>query len=159
MDWIKRILCVSVLLCSLSICAENTYNCVVLETIEGQIIEFGLLSNPCLIQKNDTIIMTNNEKKVEVVMTDVKKIYFSSTNNGIKRVVGTAKGQLKLQQECMCLSNFSPGEYVTIYNLSGQQIMKRVISSQGTLVIPFSDIPKGIIIIKSNQQSFKLIRK
>jgi len=103
--------------------------------------------------------MTNNEKKVEVVMTDVKKIYFSSTNNGIKRVVGTAKGQLKLQQECMCLSNFSPGEYVTIYNLSGQQIMKRVISSQGTLVIPFSDIPKGIIIIKSNQQSFKLIRK
>lgn len=155
-DWKRKLLYISVVLVSLNIYAENTYNCIVLETLEGETIEFGLSSNPRLFQRNDTIIMTNDMKRVEVIMTDIKKIFFSSTNSGIKKVLDIAKGRIEVQGGCVLLSNFSPGEFVTIYNLSGQQLLKRAITSQGTLVIPFTDIPKGIVIIKSNNQSLKI---
>lgn len=159
MDWIRKIICLSVLLVPLKICAEIIYNCVILETIEGEMIEFSISSNPYLIQKGDTIIMTNDEKRVEIMMTDVRKVFFSSTNNDIKGVKSAMKGRIELQQGCVYISNFDPGEHVFIYNLSGQQILKRTITSQGNLVIPFSDFPKGVSIIKVDQQSIKINTK
>ena len=159
MDWIKKIICLTLLLVPCRLCAENAYTCVVLETKEGEMMEFSLSSNPYLIQKADTIIMSNDEKKVEVIMKDIMKIYFSSSTNGIKKAIESVKGKIVLQQDCVCLSNFNPGEQIGMYNLSGQQILKRVITSQGTLIISFLDIPKGVSIIKSSRQSFKINRK
>ena len=156
MDWKRKILYISVVLASLNIYAENTYNCVVLETREGEMIEFRLSSNPKLIQRNDTVIMTNGKNKVELIMTEIKKIFFSSTNDDIIKIRGAAKGRIEVQDGCGYLSNFTPGEFIFIFNLSGQLILRRVITSQGTLVIPFTDIPKGIVIIKSINQFLKI---
>jgi hypothetical protein len=156
MDWKRKILYISVVLASLNIYAENTYNCVVLETREGEMIEFRLSSNPKLIQRNDTVIMTNGKNKVELIMTEIKKIFFSSTNDDIIKIRGAAKGRIEVQDGCVYLSNFTPGEFIFIFNLSGQLILRRVITSQGTLVIPFTDIPKGIVIIKSINQFLKI---
>lgn len=159
MNWIRKIICLSVLLVPLKICAEVLYNCVILETIEGEMMEFSLSSNPYLIHKSDTIIMTNNEKRVEIILTDIKKIFFSSTNNVTKKDLGAMKGRIELRQGYVFLSNYNPGEHVVIYNLSGQQIFKRTITSQGTLDIPFSAFPKGVAIIKADHQSFKLFMR
>lgn len=156
MDWKRKILYIIILLVPLNIYAENTYNCVVLETIEGEMIEFRLSSNPRLSQRNDTVILTNDKKKVELILTEIKKIFFSSTSDDIKKMGDAAKGRIEVQEGRVNLSNFSPGEYVYIFNLSGQLILKRVITSQGTLIIPFTDIPKGIVIIKTNNQSLKI---
>ena len=156
MNWIRKIICLSVLLVPLKFYAEVLYNCVVLETIEGEIIEFSLSSNPYLTQKGDTIIMTNDEKRVEILLTDINKIFFSSTTNVVKKDSNAMKGRIELQQGYVYLSNYNPGEHVVIYNLSGQQIYKSTITSQGTLVIPFSVFPKGVAIIRADHQSFKI---
>lgn len=159
MNWKRKIICLSVLLIPLKFCAEVLYDSVILEPIEGEMMEFSLSSNPYLLQKGDTIIMTNDEKRVEIIWTDIKKIFFSSTTNVIKKDPGAMKGRIEIQQGYVHLSNYNPGEHVVIYNLSGQQIFKRTITSQGTLVIPFSVFPKGIAIIKADNQSYKINMK
>lgn len=161
MNWIKRLSSICfLLLLSFPILADNTNNCVVLETMYGEKMEFNLSSKPRLIQKQDTVILTSDDTKVQFHIMGIKRLYFSPSNgDGIKKIVSEAKGRIELQQGCLCLSDFKPGEQIGIYNLAGHQIMRTVITSDGTVIIPFSAIPKGVTIIKSNKQSFKINMK
>ena len=161
MNWIKRLSSICfLLLLSFPILADNTNNCVVLETMYGEKMEFDLSSNPRLIQKQDTVILTSDDTKVQLLIMDIKKLYFSSSNDdGIKRIAGKAEGRIELRHGCVYLSDFKPGEQIGIYNLAGHQIIRTVITSDGTVIIPFSAIPKGVTIIKSNKQSFKINMK
>lgn len=161
MNRVKELLgIIFLLLLSFPIFADNTNNCVVLETTYGEKIEFNLSTKPRLFQKNDTIILTNDETKVEILIMDIKRLYFSSSNSdGIKRIFADAEGRIELQHGSICLSDFRPGEQIGVYNLAGQQIMRTVITSDGAVIIPFSAIPKGVTIIKSNKQSFKINMK
>lgn len=161
MNWIKRLsgICFLLLL-SFPILADNTNNCVVLETTYGEKMEFNLSSKLRLLQKQDTVILTSDDTKVQFLIMNIKRLYFSSLKgDGIKRIVSDAEGRIELQHGCVCLSDFKPGEQIGIYNLAGHQIMKTVITSDGTVIIPFSAIPKGITIIKSNKQSYKINKK
>lgn len=81
MNWIKRLsgICFLLLL-SFPILADNINNCVVLETMYGEKMEFNLSSKPCLIQKQDTVILTSDDTKVQFHIMGIKRLYFSSSN-------------------------------------------------------------------------------
>ena len=57
------------------------------------------------------------------------------------------------------LSGLQPNETVPVCNLAGKILQSHQANSDGELTITFSTLGKGVYIIKSNRQTFKVTRK
>ena len=57
------------------------------------------------------------------------------------------------------LSGLQPNETVSVCNLAGKILQSHQANSDGELTITFSTLGKGVYIIKSNRQTFKVTRK
>lgn len=141
-----------------AIAQSPEYQCIVVETIDGERMEYLLSNNPRIVHNDATVTLTTNSVTVEYQTSNVLKVYFSDVPTSIGNVK-TDNGQFRLQQNTVILKGFDAGEPVALYDADGRQLWQHATDSDGQLMIPLSSLPQGTYIVKANNQSFKVTRK
>ena len=90
-------------------------------------------------------------------MEEIHGIYFGDFTSIEEGVAASEEFISYLSTDCISV-NCSAGTVVTIYNLTGSQLLQtRQQSDAGSISI--ANLPRGIYIVKTNERSAKIIRR
>ena len=142
---------------SSSLLAQEKY--VVVETTYDERIVCQFAENPKLTHENEYVVLTTTRAEIRYRTNEIKKVYvYDSDKTGIDGVV-KEQGKMKIQGDALYLQGFSPLEQVGVFTVEGMEIGKYRTDIDGQLCIALSELSKGVNIIKTKNQSFKIIRK
>ena len=159
MKRIKIILAVVTALWISELRAQELSSCLVVEMKTGEKVEYYLSEKPQLKHNDESILLSTQKTSVNYETQNVSKLYLSEgINTGIKDIRPTDSA-IQLFPESIRLSGFFPRESVRILSLGGSEYRLYSISDDGSLTIILSDLPAGVYIIKTNNQSLKITRQ
>lgn len=105
-----------------------------------------------------TVTLTqNNGNTIENEMGDIERVYFANTSD-IGQVMQTSKELLHFISSDELAVNCPAGEVITIYNISGSQILSVHQSSDGGS-ISIASLSKGIYLLRAGRQTAKFIKR
>lgn len=140
--------------------AQTEAPCVVVEQTDGTRTEYVLSAEPRISYAADVVTLTTADATLQLPVADVKKVYLASS---VTTAVGTQRQpsapRIELTADGLRLSGLTAGTTVSVYAADGRQLLAPVAATDGTLSISLGRQPQGMLIIKTNNQSFKLIRK
>ena len=139
--------------------AEPTVSqCVVVETTNGGRMECLLSDNPRIEHRDAMVVLTSNTVNVEFPSSDVSKVYLSTTTTAVENMK-VAEGEIRMYQEVVVMKGFGANEPVALYGTNGSLLWQQPTDGSGQLMVPLNTLSQGIYILKTNHQSFKIIRK
>jgi hypothetical protein len=193
---------------------EDGTKCVMIETSQGETLEYYISSHPRLTQNNDKVTLTSDEGALEFSTVGIKKVY---TSIATIKVVYTVDGEVYKTEtveygstitpptvedkigfdfaweeypttmpanditisgayttgistigagKCITtkngdfyLSGLQPNEAVKVYSVAGTLLLSAQATVQGELTISRSSLAVGVNIIKTNSQTYKIIKQ
>lgn len=132
--------------------------CVVVETTNGERLEYLLSDLPRIIYEDSMVTLTTNTTIVEFRPDDILKIYLSESTTAINDCK-SSDGSFSICHDQVLLSGFTANEIVTLYSADGHQLWCRTIHNNGCLTISLNQLSTGLYIIKTNHQSIKMTKK
>lgn len=147
------------LLLPVSLSAQEKQPCVVVETAGGQCTEYLLSAKPRFSCAGNVVTLTAADVSVELSAADVKRIYLSETEVSGITAATQARRRLHLSGSELLAEGLAPGTPVTLYTLDGRQLASSAADPQGSCRLSLAALPTGIVILKTHQQSIKIIRK
>ena len=129
----------------------------VVETAGGN--EVFTLDNLKQITFNGTTvnIEQSNGAKSSASMGDIKRIYFDDMSS-IADINAQGGDLVEYLSHDDIAINSEAGSMVTVYSLTGAQLLTRRIDAQGE-VISIAGLPQGIYIVKANGRTTKIIKR
>lgn len=130
----------------------------------GARISFPLAEHPVMTYVDGDIVVTTSQEQLTYAHVDIRKFTLSDEDVSQEgETTGIAdnalKAQWQRQGDVMCFTDCTPGERVSVYNATGQQVVQYAISADGTLQIPLSQFVEGMYIVKSERITYKFIKK
>ena len=141
----------------IAIAGTATAQHMVVETAGGN--EVFTLENLKQITFNGTTvnIEQSNGEKSSASMGDIKRIYFDDMSS-IADVNAQGNNLVEYLSHDEIAINSQAGSIVTLYNLTGAQLLTRRIDAQGE-TISIAGLPQGIYIVKANGRTTKIIKR
>lgn len=136
--------------------SSNLY--AVVETTNGERMEYLLSDLPRIIYDDSMVTLTTNTTIVEFHPEEILKIYLTESTTAIDDCK-SPDGSFSLCHDQVLLSDFAANEVVTLYSADGHQLWRETIHDNGRLTITLDQLSKGIYIIKTNHQSIKITKK
>ena len=141
----------------LAIAGTATAQHMVVETAGGN--EVFTLDNLKQITFNGTTvnIEQSNGAKSSASMGDIKRIYFDDMSS-IADINAQGGDLVEYLSHDDIAINSEAGSMVTVYSLTGAQLLTRRIDTQGE-TISIAGLPQGIYIVKANGRTTKIIKR
>ena len=139
--------------------AQSTVKGVVIETAGGQRTEYALTETPRLTYDGNTVTLTTTKVSVDYTASNILKVMLTDISSTGINDVESSLGNILLSNDEVRMSGLAADESVTLYNTNGMLLSTWKATSTGELTINLSDLSRGIYIIKTNHQSFKVTRK
>ena len=139
--------------------AQGTVKGVVIETAGGQRTEYALTEAPRLTYDGNTVTLTTTKVSVDYTTSNILKVMLTDISSTGINDVESSLGNILLSNDEVRMSGLAADESVTLYNTNGMLLSTWKATSTGELTINLSDLSRGIYIIKTNHQSFKVTRK
>ena len=141
----------------LAIAGTATAQHMVVETAGGN--EVFTLDNLKQITFNGTTvnIEQSNGAKSSASMGDIKRIYFDDMSS-IADINAQGGDLVEYLSHDDIAINSEAGSMVTVYSLTGAQLLTRRIDTQGE-TISIAALPQGIYIVKANEITTKIIKR
>lgn len=129
----------------------------VVETAGGN--EVFTLDNLKQITFNGTTvnIEQSNGAKSSASMGNIKRIYFDDMSS-IADINAQGGDLVEYLSHDDIAINSEAGSMVTVYSLTGAQLLTRRIDTQGG-IISIAGLPQGIYIVKANERTTKIIKR
>ena len=102
-------------------------------------------------------IEQSNGAKSSASMGDIKRIYFDDMSS-IADVNAQGNNLVEYLSHDDIAINSEAGSMVTVYSLTGAQLLTRRIDAQGE-AISIAGLPQGIYIVKANGRTTKIIKR
>ena len=134
---------------------------------DGSCITYPFSQHPIIVADKDTTIVRTYKESIEYKTSDVYKYTLGKVEsvvgeyNEMTSVEGVQANtpDLRMEQNCIVLSQCDPDMSVSMYSVSGQLIGMYQTDTNGYLAIPTNSLSKGIYIIKSKSITYKITRK
>lgn len=139
----------------------TTVNTIYLELASGKTESIGFKAYPptFFVFEDDKLVFYANDKSYVYEINDVVKMY---TDVSIPTTIDnmTASSRIfHVAEESVALSGFDANEPVRIYTIDGHEYLSLRTSERGELKISCSKFSQGVSIIKTRNQSIKVIIK
>ena len=102
-------------------------------------------------------IEQSNGEKSSASMGNIKRIYFDDMSS-IADINAQGGDLVEYLSHDEIAINSQAGSMVTLYNLTGAQLLTRRIDAQGE-AISIAGLPQGIYIVKANGRTTKIIKR
>lgn len=118
-----------------------------------QTVTVALADHPVITYANDQLVITTEEKQVEVPVAEIMDYNFTEEPSAIRNIELTPQ----YKQGLVVFDRLKAGTVVRLYNAKGEQL--RTISAQpdGTAVVDMQGLPKGVYLISADKLSIKII--
>ena len=134
---------------------------------DGSCFTYPFSQHPIIVADKDTTIVRTYTESIEYKTSDVYKYTLGKVEsvvgeyNEMTSVEGVQANtpDLRMEQNCIVLSQCDPDMSVSMYSVSGQLIGTYQTDTNGYLAIPTNSLSKGIYIIKSKSITYKITRK
>jgi len=141
--------------------SSKTPNTIYIELKSGKTTSIAFKAYPptYFVLKDEKIVFYANNKSYEYEIKDVAKMYTDvSIPTAIDNMMVSSR-VFHVSEESVSLSNFDANEPVRVYTAAGHEYLTLHTSERGELKISCSNLAKGVSIIKTKDQSFKVIIK
>lgn len=134
---------------------------------DGSCFTYPFSQHPIIVADKDTTIVRTYTESIEYKTSDVYKYTLGKVEsvvgeyNEMTSVEGVQANtpDLRMEQNCIVLSQCDPDMSVNMYSVSGQLIGTYQTDTNGYLAIPTNSLSKGIYIIKLRSITYKITRK
>ena len=153
-----KLILLALSLCATGLYAQTVSPCVVVQQKDGTSTEYLLTEEPRISYKSDVVTLTWSAGALELAPTDIERVYLSTTETGDQttKITSVEKSRIALTADGISLSGLQPGSSVAVYSTNGQCIASEHVADNGQIDM---SLPAGILVIKTQKQTFKIIRK
>lgn len=141
--------------CATSLLAQTA---LIVHLKSGEVVYYSFSEQPKVTYSGTDLLLTTTKTKVEYPLANLQKFTFGDMANGIGDVL-INKAEMKLENGAIVVTNAKPSSVVSIYNASGMLAKSHVVDENGNAYISSSNLKEGIYIIKSDNVTFKFIKK
>ena len=99
----------------------------------------------------------NPEYDVLFLLEDVSTLTFDSSVTGIQNL-SEAVLSYRLDGDMLTISGITDCSFVKVYDLSGV-LLSSVRVHEGSCILSLASLPKGMLLIKVNSQTIKILKR
>lgn len=155
---LKKLMCVATVLCATGLQAQTAIvPCVVVETTDSR-TEYLLSTAPRIKCSDEVVTLTTTEATIELPVSEVAKVYLAETTiTPVNTCRQTAR--VKLAGDRLTLSGLTPASQTCLYDSGGRMLVSQRADQEGKAELTLPNKHHGVLLVSTNQQTFKLIRK
>lgn len=124
---------------------------------DGTKTTFGLAEEPKISFSNGELKIVSSSRTFSLSLADIQNYAFEEKSTGIADVL--KDGNVKLENGFVVFNGLASGSKVAVYKHDGKLVKEGKADSNGFAIIDLSGLPKGILILKSNKTSIKVINR
>ena len=120
---------------------------------------FALAEKPITTFSNNMLVIKTSTATVEYPLAEVQRYTYEGVETGIESIDSDNGVLVKQEKNKLSLANLKAGAEVRLYNSSGSLL--QIVKSNGTdpVVISLSSRPQGVYIVKSGNETIKLMKR
>ena len=122
--------------------------------VNGNPVVIVLAEHPVITYSDNTLHIQTAEETVDVPVSQIADMAFTET--GIKAVKNP---QLQMEAGNLCFQQLPKGSKVSVFAANGTEALSAVVDDAGKTVVNTNSLPKGIYVVKSATQTFKITNK
>ena len=141
---------------------EQSPHEVVVEQITGDKTHYMLGKNPRITYDEGVVTLTTGDEDpaLQFDASKVRRVYLSPITDGIESSkVSQNQPRVAIASDAMTVTGLEPGSEVSLYAADGRCLKATTAAADGTISLPLSQKAQGILIVKTKNQSFKIINK
>ena len=124
---------------------------------DGTKTTFWLAEEPKISFSNGELKIVSSSRTFSLSLADIQNYAFEEESTGIADVL--KEGSIKLENGFVVFNGLATGSKVAVYMQDGKLFKEVKADSNGFAIIGLSGLPKGILILKSNKTSIKVINR
>lgn len=124
---------------------------------DGSKTTFGLVDEPILSLFNGELNVVSSSRTFVISLADVQNYTFSEESTAIGETIKCEN--VKLENGFVVFNGLKFGDKVIVYTQDGKFLKESKSNTNGLAVLDLSGLPKGILILKSNTMSIKVINR
>ena len=142
--------------------------CAVVQETNGTKTEFLLGENPCITYGEGVVNVSTSATKLELKASQVMRVYMKKLDatpqqdelQGISTAKTTQQtARVAITPAAVTVTGLEPGSDAALYASDGRQLKAAKAAADGTLSLPMPTKSQGVLIVKTKNQSFKIINK
>ena len=129
--------------------------CMVITNTDGTVNKFALQDAPVLTYEGNNLVVTCNDATLTTALGDIEQWSFEMADlDGIDEAETTPKAILSFGKAN--LTGLKSGSIISIYSIDGKAVSSLRADGEGNVNIDLSQLPGGIYIIRTPNQSYKI---
>ena len=152
----KRLLLLLLLLSSATSLLAQT--ALVVHQKSGEVVYFSFSEQPKATYSGTNLVLTTTKTTVEYPIANLLKFTFGDMADGIEDVTD-AKADVKIDNDAIIITGTKVSADVSVFNVSGVKVCTKKADADGNAAISTSNLPNGVYVVKSNNVTFKFIKK
>ena len=123
--------------------------------VVGNPVVIALAEHPIITYTDNTLHIQTTTETVDVPIDQITDISFLGTTS-IKTVTNP---QFQMEAGNICFQQLPKGSKVSVFDINGIVALSSIVDDTGKTVINICSLPKGVYVVKSSKQSFKIANK
>lgn len=119
-------------------------------------VSFALAEHPAISYSNNQLHITTALQAVDFNVLDIKDYCFAATETTIRELKLI---QNQIHEGLICFSGLPASSMVELYASDGRRLFSAKASSLGLIVVDLGQFPKGVYLVRTASQSFKITNK
>lgn len=145
------------MLSALPIAADEKREAVVIQKADNTDLTVEFSASPVLSFRNDSLVITAGDVSI-FALSDVRKVYFgAAVPTSVSNV--SAGQRLYFADSQTIIATGISQEDVAVYNINGMKMPAEISRTADGFTISLSALPRGIYIIKTKVQTFKINKR
>lgn len=142
---------------SMSVSAQNT---VIVHQKDGKTVSFGLPEKPVITYADNEMVITTTKTVLQYPLASVSQLTFSDDETSVAPVADEKQAPvLELDNYVVRITGADAEASVTVVASDGKTLILTKVNSDGTATFSVAELPEGIYIIKSENLTFKILKK
>jgi hypothetical protein len=137
--------------------AQNT---VTIHQKDGRKVSYGFSVKPVITYTDNDLVITTENAEMQYPLLSVSKITFQDQSAGVNAITEESKVPvLELDDYVVSISGAKAGVTVSLTGTDGKTLINARTDSEGEVSFSIAEQPAGVYVIKSENLTFKIIRK
>lgn len=157
--FVKVLLMLVALLLPASLQAAGNDLFLTVTTTGGVSTTFYLSENPVITYVNDVLVVTSSEKEVSVPAAQVVDVNLTGLHQLPTNMSDVLTKRPTFVSGQALMTGLPAGSTVQLLNADGQLLATATANAEGEAMLDLNALPRGIVIVRTAKQSFKVTNK
>ena len=125
---------------------------------DGQEFSFGFDEKPVITYTDNDMIIKTTNTEVQYQLLNLQKVAFTDGPTAVNSI-DADKSKIVLESYSVKIAGAEAGVEVTMSGVDGKTAGSYKTDSDGCVTFSIAELPEGIYLIKSENMSFKILKK